>query len=72
MSKREWMTGLIAGIASGIGVHNLKKGSPVYKMKYDRKKTELYEGGKTNYKIFDSAKQSLKAEAQENTKLKGK
>ncbi|MGI8313710.1 hypothetical protein [Halobacillus mangrovi] len=72
MSKKDWITGLAAGIVSGIGIHNLKKESPVYKMKYDRKKNELYESGKTNYHIYDSAKHRLKAEAQENIKIKGK
>jgi hypothetical protein len=72
MNKKEWLTGLMVGIASGVGVHSLKNVTPVYKMKYQSKKQNFYESGKTQYNVIESARQRLKVKAHENTKLKEK
>ncbi|RWZ58711.1 hypothetical protein EQV77_07025 [Halobacillus fulvus] len=68
MGSKEWIGGLATGLLAGIVIQKCKEETPIYKMKYERKRANLYMDGQQAYDRIQAARARLAATAIENQK----
>ncbi|MYL20521.1 hypothetical protein GLW04_11510 [Halobacillus litoralis] len=67
MKALEWLSGLTAGALTGIWINSLTRDPSIAKMKMERKKGEFYQTGKIQYEDIQTARETMRNEAQKNT-----
>ncbi|MBN8236304.1 hypothetical protein JF544_13640 [Halobacillus kuroshimensis] len=69
MKTLEWVSGLTAGALTGILINSLTRDPSIAKMKMERKKGEFYQTGKIQYEDIQTARETMRNEAQKNIRI---
>lgn len=67
----DWIIGGASGVLAGYTARSISKDPSITKMKWYRKKKELYETGLSGHQYLQESKKELQQAAAANTKQKG-
>lgn len=69
MKTLEWISGLTAGALTGVLIHSLTRDPSIAKMRVERKKGEFYQAGRIQYEDIQTARETMRNEAQKNIRI---
>ncbi|WP_079477654.1 hypothetical protein [Halobacillus salinus] len=72
MSKRDWISGALAGIVTGGALHQWKDKPAQLRRTYREKRETLYKQGKEQYEIVQASKRRIAVTAEKQAKERGK